>query len=199
MLNKIIQKGINYYKNQNIIEYTPQLLEEPTLKLEDISSAWKGHDLIIKDLINRFKLNMDRALEFGVEFGFSTVAFSNYFNHVTGVDIFIGDIHTHNKTDHFEETKKRLESFKNITLIKADYKDYILTDHKQYDFIHVDIVHTYEDTYACGLWAAQHSKCTVFHDTESFQEVRWAVYDIAKATGKKFYNYPKHYGLGIIV
>jgi hypothetical protein len=139
------------------------------------------------------------CLEFGVEFGYSTVAFSNYFKKVIGIDIFLGDIHTVHKGDHYEQTKASLSAFNNIELIKADYKDWIKTDTEVYDLIHIDIVHTYEDTYQCGLWSAQHSTCTLFHDTESFPEVKRAVSDIAKITGKKFYNYPKYYGLGIIV
>jgi hypothetical protein len=63
----------------------------------------------------------------------------------------------------------------------------------------VDIVHTYEHTYRCGLWSAQHSKCTLFHDTESFFDVKMAVVDIARATGKRFYNFRQCYGLGIVV
>lgn len=63
----------------------------------------------------------------------------------------------------------------------------------------MDIIHTYKETYECGLWAVNHSKCCIFHDTESSPEVRKAVYDIAKHTGKKVFNYPHHHGLGIIV
>lgn len=63
----------------------------------------------------------------------------------------------------------------------------------------MDIIHTYKETYECGLWAVNHSKCCIFHDTESSPEVRKAVYDIAKNTGKKVFNYPHHHGLGIIV
>ena len=74
-----------------------------------------------------------------------------------------------------------------------------MKDDEQYDFAHVDIIHTYEDTYECGLWAVEHSKCCIFHDTESFSEVRKAVRDIAKHTGKTVLNYPYSHGLGIIV
>ncbi|QQR96710.1 MAG: class I SAM-dependent methyltransferase [Sphingobacteriales bacterium] len=189
----------NYLRNRTIIDYVPEIIEEPEFKLLEISSAWKGHDLIIRDLITRFNLKTENCLEFGVEFGFSTVALSSYFDKVIGVDLFTGDIHTSNKKYHYEDTVNRLAPFKNINLIRADYKEYIKNDTQHYNLIHVDIVHTYKDTYDCGLWSAEHSDCTIFHDTESFSDVRDAVYDIAKKTGKKFYNYKKHYGLGIIV
>ncbi|HZM06646.1 MAG TPA: class I SAM-dependent methyltransferase [Candidatus Saccharimonadales bacterium] len=155
--------------------------------------------MIIADIIERFNLPKESCLEFGVEFGFSTVAFSSYFENVKGVDIFTGDKHTVHKENHFETTKRDLEPYSNIQLFRADYKDWIKQDKAQYGLIHVDIVHTYKDTYDCGLWSAQHSKCAIFHDTESFIGVRRAVIDIAKAAGKNVYNYPHCNGLGIIV
>jgi predicted O-methyltransferase YrrM len=194
----LFDKIYNFIKYPAPLNYVPENLEK-TRNSIDIVSAWKGHDLILADIIRRFDIPQNKCLEFGVEFGFSTVAMSSYFKEVTGVDIFIGDIHTNHKGDHFTETKARLSPFSNINLVKADYRDFILNNEEQYDFIHVDIVHTYEDTFKCGLWSAQHSKCTIFHDTESFPLVKRAVYDIAKQTNKKFYNYPKHFGLGIVV
>jgi hypothetical protein len=178
--------------------YAPNAFVEPD-KLIEITSAWKGLEMIIEDIIRRFDIGRESCIEFGVEFGYSTVALSNYFKRVIGIDIFIGDEHTDFKGDHYEKTKASLKAFNNITLVKTDYKDWINTDTEIYDFSHVDIVHTFEDTFKCGLWAAQHSKCTIFHDTESFLEVKKAVYEIAKVTGKRVFNYPHHNGLGIIV
>jgi len=179
-------------------DYKPQHLYTPE-KTIPTKSAWQGLEQIIEDLINTFDLQRKQCIEFGVEFGFSSVVFSNYFDKVTGVDTFEGDIHTANKNQHYEETQARLSPYPNITLEKSDYRDWIVKDNDRYNFAHVDIVHTYKDTYDCGLWAAQHSDCTVFHDTESFLEVRKAVIDIAKATGQELYNYPFHHGLGILV
>ena len=184
---------INYIK-----EYKPQNLSTPE-KMLDIVSAWKGLEAIIPDIMERFNLDKTRCIEFGVEFGYSAVVFSNYFNKVVGVDTFEGDIHTFNKEEHYEETKKRLSTYDNIELFKSDYKDWIATDNQHYNLAHVDIVHNYDETFECGLWAAQHSDCTIFHDTESFPEVRRAVKDLAKKTGHKLYNYPQHHGLGILV
>ncbi|WP_034059158.1 class I SAM-dependent methyltransferase [Lacinutrix jangbogonensis] len=165
----------------------------------EIPTAWKGLELVIEDILDRFDIGRDNCIEFGVEFGYSAVVFSNYFKKVKGIDIFIGDDHTTHKGDHYDKTKKSLEQFENIDLYKSDYKDWIKKDKEHYDFAHVDIVHNYKETYECGLWAVQHSKCCVFHDTESFPAVKKAVFDIAKHTGKKVYNYPHHHGLGIIV
>jgi hypothetical protein len=164
-----------------------------------VSSAWIGLEQIIEDILDRFDIKRDKCIEFGTEYCYSTVVFSNYFKKVKGVDIFIGDVHSGRKVDHFSETLSSVSKFKNIELIKSDYKDYIKKDDEYYDFAHVDIIHAYKETYECGLWAVNHSKCCIFHDTESFPEVRKAVYDIAKHTGKKVYNYPYHHGLGIIV
>ena len=183
---------------QDIKLYKPKKFSQPE-NLIDIVSAWKGLEMIVEDIIEQFGLDRKRCIEFGVEFGYSTVAFSNYFEEVLGIDTFEGDEHTVHKGGHYEETKQRLAPFENIVLKKSDYKDWIVKDNSRYNLAHVDIVHNYKETFECGLWAAQHSDCTIFHDTESFPEVRRAVIDIAKATGQKSYNYPEHYGLGILV
>lgn len=182
----------------HISEYLPKKEVKPERCIE-VSSAWRGIESILIDLVHRFQVPCGTCLEFGVEFGYSTVALSNYFSKVLGIDLFTGDRHTIHQGDHFEATRKSLEKFPNIELVKADYKDWIEQDTETYDLIHVDIVHTYEDTYKCGLWSANHSKCTIFHDTESFPEVLRAVTDIARETGKRFFNYPKFNGLGILV
>ena len=197
-MKKFIENLKNNFKYKDVLLYTPETYSQPAQML-DVVSAWKGHEQVILDIMKRFNIKNDKCLEFGVEFGYSAVVFSNYFKSVKGVDIFLGDIHTEHKGDHYEKTRSSLVKYENIELFKSDYKDWIAKDNDFYDLIHVDIIHTYEDTYKCGLWSARHSSCTIFHDTESFPEVKEAVLSIAKATGKTFYNYPEHYGLGIIV
>ena len=178
--------------------YTPHRLEQPGRTLEAIS-AWEGIEMMLADLIERFELGRERCLEFGVEHGFSTVALSSFFDSVTGVDTFMGDQHTKEHGDIYEQTTARLAGYPNIRLVRSDYRDFIREQGGEYDLIHVDIVHTFKDTYACGLWSAQHSRCTIFHDTESFREVKQAVAEIARTTGKTFYNYTPSNGLGILV
>ena len=158
-----------------INDYKPQHLYTPEKTIPN-KSAWQGLEQIIEDLINTFDLQRKQCIEFGVEFGFSSVVFSNYFDKVVGVDTFEGDIHTKNKNQHYEETLQRLAPYRNITLERSDYRDWIVKDNERYNLAHVDIVHTYKDTYDCGLWAAQHSDCTIFHDTESFLDVRKSGY-----------------------
>ena len=190
-----IPELIRYRK---VKRYTPQTLETPARQL-NVVSAWKGNELLIRDIINTFEVGTGHCLEFGVGFGFSTVALSSYFETVTGVDLFVGDVHTVNRQDHYESTKSVLAAFENIEIVRADYKDWIREDSSFYDLIHVDIVHTYEDTFRCGLWSAEHSKCTLFHDTESFPDVKEAVLEISRKTGKSFYNFKENFGLGIVV
>ncbi len=192
-------KGIFDEIRFNEINYLPTKIDIPKKLIHSKSQAWVGLEKIILDIIEFSKINQNSALEFGVEFGYSTAVLANYFKKVTGVDIFTGDPHAGHHGDIFESTKSNLRGFENIELIKADYRDYILSNNQTYDMIHVDIIHTYEDTYACGLWGAQHSRCTIFHDTQSFPEVKKAVSDIAKKTHKKFYNYRKCNGLGIVI
>lgn len=180
------------------LDYIPKKFDSPRLVLSK-SQAWVGLEKIVLDIIEFSKIKKDSALEFGVEFGYSTAVFANYFKQVIGVDIFTGDMHAGHHGDLFKFTRNNLIAFKNIQLVKSDYKDYILHNEQHFDLIHVDIIHTYEDTYACGLWAAQHSQCTLFHDTQSFPSVKKAVAHIANKTGKKFYNYRRSNGLGIII
>lgn len=193
---KEVWKGIPF-----IPIYYPGKLKKPgkILNLNEKSSGWKGIELIIDDILNRYKINRESCIEFGVESGYSTVVLSNFFKRVIGIDTFEGDMHAGKHLDNFAETKLRLSEFENIKLYKSDYKDWISNDENYYDLAHVDIIHTYKDTYACGLWAVQHTKCAIFHDTESFMEVRNAVIDIARATGKRIYNYPYSNGLSIII
>lgn len=180
------------------ITYEVKKLEYPK-NLLTYDSYWRGLESIIADLVEQFNIPTTTCLEFGTEYGYSAVAFSNYFDKVIGVDIFTGDIHAGKHEDNFDEMVKQLEPWENIKLIKSDYRDYIQNNEQQYGLIHTDIIHSFKETYECGLWAALHSKCAIFHDTESYPEVKRACYHIARGTGKKFYNYNKFFGLGIIV
>jgi hypothetical protein len=178
--------------------YEPASYERPANVLSRYS-AWRGHEYIIADILRRFEVRTDRCLEFGVEFGFSATVFANYFDKVIGIDTFIGDPQAGRYEDHYESTAASLAAYPQIQLIRSDYRDWIRTDDARYDLIHVDIIHTFAATYECGLWSAQHSDCTLFHDTESYPAVKRAVSAIAKATKKEFYNFPLYHGLGIVV
>lgn len=184
--------------NTEMLIYKPVSKKRPE-KMINIFSAWRGLELIIEDIIIQLNIGRNSCIEFGVEFGYSTVILSNYFDKVKGIDTFEGDKHTFYRREHFDKTKARLSTYENITLFKSDYRNWIPNDTNHYDFAHIDIVHDYKETYECGLWAAQNSDCVIFHDTESFPEVKRAVIDIANATDYKMYNYPYHFGLGILV
>jgi hypothetical protein len=181
-----------------ILPYVPDQRQLPERVLP-VNTAWKGIESILSELIGRFHVGTDRCLEFGVEHGYSTAALSSYFTKVTGVDTFQGDKHTQSTEDIYTQTSDRLADFSNIELIRSDYQHWIAKDDTAYDLIHVDIVHTYADTFACGQWSANHAKCVLFHDTESFPAVKQAVIDIARESGKAFYNYKESFGLGILV
>jgi Methyltransferase domain len=201
----------------NMIIYQPRILVKPA-RIIDVESAWKGLEKIIKPLMDDFEIRGNKALEFGVDFGYSTAVLANFFKEVTGVDTFEGDLHTNQrrssfvqardnpgdihsgqKPNAFDQAKNNLAGFGNVRLVKANYKDFIKADQGNYDLIHVDIVHTYDETLECGLWSVQHAKAVIFHDTESFPAVKRAVETIAVKTAKKFYNFPYYFGLGIIV
>jgi predicted O-methyltransferase YrrM len=181
-----------------VLPYVPEARQLPPRVLSP-PTAWEGIESILGDLIRRFSIGTRRCLEFGVEYGYSTVALSSFFDTVTGVDTFCGDKHTANKSDIFAQTSARLARFNNIRLVRSDYREWIAKDDSSYDLIHIDIVHTYIDTFTCGLWSARHAQCVIFHDTLSFPAVKRAVLDIARQTGKRFYNFEESYGLGILV
>ena len=180
-----------------MINYLPTNRHTP--RLADVGSAWGNIPTILKDIIKRFNLKQDLALEFGVEYGYSTSAMSNYFTNVIGVDTFEGDPHSGFKDNHLETTTNNLVDFNNIQLIKSDYKDYIKDNNDMYDMIHIDIVHNYNETFECGEWAIKHSKCVIFHDTLSFREIMRVCKDLSIRYNLDFYNYEESHGLGILI
>ncbi len=187
-----------------MIDYIPEKLEDPTVL--NILSAWINNERVLADIIHRFKLNTDIALEFGVEGGFSTTALAYYFKAVIGVDIFKdGD-----PLLSYEAVREGLRAWPNITLLKSSYQRFIAeADDSRYDMIHVDVgfeTHEYILTYECGVWSVQHSDCVIFHDTLSFPAVEQVCRDLASKYGMTFYNYKEpvgpvgiHCGLGILV
>jgi hypothetical protein len=181
-----------------VLPYVPQRRQLPPRVLP-VVTAWKGIESVLGDLIQTFGIGTRTCLEFGVEYGYSTAALSCFFDSVTGVDTFLGDRHTRDTGDNFAGTSERLSSFDNIRLVRSDYQDWIANDQSSYDLIHVDIVHTYIDTFTCGLWSARHAQCVLFHDTESFSAVKRAVRDISRETGKRFFNFRESNGLGILI
>ena len=170
-----------------MINYIPTNRHTP--RLANVGSAWENIPTILKDIIERFNLKQDLALEFGVEYGYSTSALANYFTNVIGVDTFEGDPHSGFKLDHLQTTTNNLVDFSNIQLVKSDYRDYIRDNNDMYDMIHIDIIHTYNETFECGEWAIKHSKCVVFHDTLSFPDIMRVCKDLASKHNLEFYNY----------
>jgi hypothetical protein len=162
----------------------------------DVSTAWYGCESVLEDIIERFQIPPILAIEFGVFNGYSTAAIANYFEQVFGVDTFIGDAMSGSCS--FPETASNLKDFPNVELFEQDFQSFIRDNAIQSDLIHVDIFHTFDDTYACGKWAAEHSDVVLFHDTISYPEVYRAVAQIAHDTGMIFYNWEEGYGLGIL-
>src|SRR5690349_15768343 len=111
----------------DIIPYEPAFW----VKLErvaDVVSAWTGIDLILYDIVNRFNIPQKRALEFGVEHGYSTSDLANVFDYVRVVDTFVGDQHSGFHSDDLHNVRERLRPWPNIELIQARYQDYIHFD-----------------------------------------------------------------------
>jgi len=171
------------------------------VKLIDCPSAWKGLENHIESFLDENKIPRDNCLEFGVEHGYSIAAMSNWFRVCTGVDTFKGDPMSGFKEDHLKQTRENLKDFDNIYLTRMDFREFIKRPGDgRWNLIHIDISHDYESTYECGAWAVDHSDCTIFHDTTTFQAVRAACQDIAHEKGLEFKILtPDHNGLGFIL
>ncbi|MDE2104234.1 MAG: class I SAM-dependent methyltransferase [Patescibacteria group bacterium] len=182
-----------------MIVYEPSSYQ-PLNRSIDVPTAWNGLERIIPAILLDFNVDPVTALEFGVQHGFSTAALANYFQTVTGVDTFRGDEHAGfgDSDSTMQATKDSLAGFPNVNLVRSDYKDFINMFDIHANLAHVDIVHTFEDTYQLGLWAVDHCDCVLFHDTESFPDVKKAVAQIALERGLTFHNYPHCHGLGIL-
>jgi hypothetical protein len=181
------------------ITYIPKKLVKPT-RMIDVPSAWMGNELIMEDLIERFQISPKRCIEFGSQHGYSTAALANYFKHVIAVDHFAGDeMAGIGDPDHtFNGTREALKDFPNITLAMTSYQDWIRRDDSEYDLVHVDIVHTYEDTFECASWGIDHADVVILHDTLAFPDVMEAAMEISYDGLIYFYNYPLKHGLGIL-
>ena len=189
-----------------MIYYRPEILNYP--KTIKVVSAWEPIAPIIKDILTKFKVKQNVALEFGVERGFSTTVLANYFKKVIGVDPFDWII-SDGVTRDYSTVTEGLKDFKNIQLIQSTFEEFIKQKRARYDLIHVDIgydTHCYELTYPCGEWSVEHSDCVIFHDTISFEGVMKACIELSEKYGFDFYNYSEEIGpagitcgLGILI
>lgn len=181
------------------IPYEPRYRVRPQ-RMIDVPTAWNGIESILHDLICRFCPGGTRALEFGVDYGYSTVALANYFPVVVGIDTFAGDEHAGQRDDGmYNRVRESLWAFPNIRLVRSDYRDFLATNTEMFDLTHIDIVHTYDRTFECGQLALLYSQVVIFHDTRSFPEVMRAVSELADRNNRTFYEWPESHGLGILV
>jgi hypothetical protein len=168
-------------------------------KRDNVSSAWKGLEDYIIPIIDKFGIQPNVALEFGVDLGYSADIFSQIFNKVIGVDSFIGDCHIrHNQGDDFYHLVKSSFANTNVEIIRSSFESFIADNQNQYDLIHIDIVHEYIPTFQCAEWAIQHSNVVILHDTISFPEIYKVCEDISRKYDISFYNIVDHFGLGIL-
>ncbi len=182
-----------------MIPYNPTIQYQP--RVVDVPSGWMGIERIFANILTDFAVSRDLAIEFGVEYGYSTAVLANYFARVIGVDTFTGDAHSRLKSNHMTHTREKLSEFLNITLVRSSFQAFDWAQLPETPgFCHIDIQHFYEDTYSCGEAALGHGIPVVaFHDTELFPEVKQACQDLARKFNLSFYNYTPCCGLGILV
>lgn len=181
-----------------MITYTPAKIQQ-AIKTVSGSSAWRGVETVIPAILSDFNIVPNNYLEFGVDRGYSISVMSNFFKQCTGVDTFEGDVHAGARdSNQFEVVSNALAEYKNITLCKSRFEDFILQEQPQYDLIHIDIVHLYEPTYKCAEWALQHSDTILLHDTESFPAIKQVCIDLAQKHSLNFFNISEFYGVGVL-
>lgn len=178
-----------------------KIIEEPWKgDILDVPTAWAGCENYIIPLIKRFNIKTNKVLEFGVDSGYSLYILSQIFEKAKGVDSFTGDIHIgHEQGDEFYNNVKQRLNYKNIELVRSDFREFIKKDEEIYDLIHIDIVHTYRETFECAQWSLEHSKVVILHDTRSYQEVYSVCCDLSDNVNV-FFNtsLDNYYGLGVL-
>ena len=105
------------------------------------------------------------------------------------------------RTEREASTRKSLSTFPNIGIVTQKYQEFVQGNEFHYDFCHVDIEHTYQATFDCGLWAIEHAPVVIFHDTKSYPEVLMAITEISNLTGVFCFDWPEPdgcNGLGIL-
>lgn len=201
------------------IPYTPNTLIKPSRCLSGSygTSAWTGLESILADLLDTFHVGRGLALEFGSEHGYSLVALSNFFDRVVGVDPFPQLTSTEPIEPMENRCRRNVAPYPNITVITAPWQIYTQEfdrtekiamnfDPERYagslaiDLIHIDGEHDYYHTFGSGDWACAHAPVVIFHDANNaFVDVPRAISDLCEKYGRKWYLYPKHEGLGILV
>ena len=190
-----------------MIPYIPESLNSP--RVINVKSAWETLPGVIADILDRFNIRRQKALEFGVELGYSTSALANYFDHVIGVDPFdwvFGD----GQDRSAEAVAAGLKDFPNIVLYKELSDSYIKRNmEERYDLINIDIgyeTHCYNTTFPSAEWAVQHSDCVLFHDIFSFPEINQVCEELSDKYGFDYYGYSEPMGpagvicgLGILI
>jgi len=168
----------------------------------EVRSAWEPLRHVIKDILLRFKIKRFKALEFGVERGYSTVVLANYFKRVIGVDPFNWDFGD-GEDRGFWSVFNLLKNYPNIQLIPAMSDDFIKVPiFDKYDLIHIDIgyeTHCYATTFPSAEWAVQHSDCVILHDIFSFPEINQVCEELAAKYGFEYYGYAEPMGPAGIV
>ena len=182
-----------------MIIYEPESLAVE-VRVPDVHSTWKGLERIVPDIMRRFNVDQRVAIDCGVWYGYSTAALSNFFDRVIGVDTFQGDDNAGRPSDLWESARRTMIAYRNVVLVEQDCVDYLLeARNARVGLVHIDAAHDFETTYQAGRAACAVAPVVLFHDTCAFESVMLAVERLAHETGREFYNYPQHHGLGILV
>lgn len=173
-----------------------------TLNLENIDSAWKGHQAFAKWLVN--EIQPEVTVDLGVDNGFSTFCFGDpNFGHVYGVDSFEGDpcagrrdIRTYwNVLQKQEELKMN-----NVTFIKCYFDELASVWNKPIDILHIDGDHSYEavkNDFMTWCKFIKDDGVILMHDTCVFQP-GFGVNRFFEEIPFPKINFTNSYGLGVV-
>jgi len=185
---------------QEILNYMPSDFDY-TIEPLPVPSAWVGLEKIIRPMLADFDIKPNKAIEFGVDWGYSMSALAQVFQEVIGVDHFQGDDSTGHVPDHAKVTRW-MSQWPNAKIIVEPFEQFFANSSnigEKWDFCHIDLSNSYEEVFACGNEAIKRCDCVIFHDTEAFADVKRACLDLADQADMNLYNYPHNYGLGILV
>jgi hypothetical protein len=177
----------------------------------DVTSAWKGHEIIANYLIRY--LNPNIFVELGVHNGFSYFSFcQSVFETKSktkcfGVDNWKGDKHTGLYEDYvFQQVNSHNNNnYLNFSkLLKMNFED-ALNQFKDnsIDLLHIDGLHTYEQVkHDFNSWRPKLSADAVilFHDVKEFRDDFgvYQLFDELKQIYKYHVIFPFSHGLGLI-
>lgn len=167
-------------------------------KIKEVVSDWRGFENYMLSIVDTFKVTRNSALEFGVGSGYSTDILSKLFNCVVGVDGYIGARDSQEQRYLIYENVYKKFNDTNVELVRKSHTEYIKSETRIFDLIHVDLGDHPTDVYECTEWSVQHSNVVILPNTYSCENIDKVCTDISTKFNITYFNVKDGYGLGIL-